>query len=131
MTGERNGPGKLPRLFVTYGADKARGAQDGTFSGAGLAVQPTGYRPKPRWFENDHSALCIVGSPILGDRIDLEGVWKGLRETNSGRRFLRSLNGEFLLLLVDKQSRNLRVFNDRFASIPFPTTSRRSQIPVS
>ena len=60
-----------------------------------------------------------MGSPILRERIDLEGVWKGLRETNSGRRFLQSLNGEFLLLLVDKQSRNLRVFNDRFASIPF------------
>ena len=120
MAGERSGSGKLPRLFATYSAEKGRRAQEGTdLSGAGLVVESTGYRPQPRWFEDDRSALCIVGNPILGDRIDLEGVWKGLRETNSGRRFLRSLNGEFLLLLVDKQSRNLRVFNDRFASIPF------------
>lgn len=119
VTPGRN-PGALPRLFVTYGAGRPDRAKGGSvFEGAGLAVHASRYRPEPRWFEGETAALCVLGSPIIGERIDPNGVWQALQDPGLDRGFLRSLNGEFLLMRADKRTRTLCVINDRFASIPF------------
>ncbi|MEC9292889.1 MAG: asparagine synthase-related protein [Chloroflexota bacterium] len=79
-----------------------------------------------RKFDNNHSTLIVLGTPILGEKITYDRIWSQV--TNKGLRpeFLRQVNGEFLFLTLDKKSMSLRVSTDRYASIPFFYTSDNS-----
>ena len=111
---------RLPQLFVRY----RPGAGDGpignpTVFTSGLSIATTDYKVQQRSFENESQFLYIVGSPILGDRIDHEGIWESVQAGVNEASFLQHLNGEFLLIHLDKPEKRLRVINDRFTSVPF------------
>ena len=72
-----------------------------------------------RKFENRHTTLIVMGTPILGDQITYEGIWSQVTDNGLPSEFIREVNGEFLFLTLNKKSRSLRVSTDRYASIPF------------
>jgi len=76
-----------------------------------------------REFNNDHSTLIVLGTPILGEKITYDGIWSQVTDKGLPPEFLKQVNGEFLFLTLDKKSMALRVSTDRYASIPFFYTS--------
>ena len=72
-----------------------------------------------RQFDNEHSTLIILGTPILGEKITYDEIWSQVTDVGLPPEFLRQVNGEFLFITLDKSSRCLRVSTDRYASIPF------------
>jgi len=79
-----------------------------------------------REFDNSHSTLIVLGTPILGEKITYDGIWAQVTDKGLPAEFLRQVNGEFLFLTLDKKSMSLRVSTDRYASIPFFYTSDES-----
>lgn len=63
--------------------------------------------------------LIVLGTPINGEKISRESIWTKIIEKRLTKTFLRSINGEFLLILLNKEKGDLRVINDRYTSIPF------------
>ena len=97
-------------------------------AGNGVVIGADGIEPMPELFDLDDVQVAVVGSPIVAERIDRLGAAKlaasGIREP----RYLRLLNGQFLILIVDREAPNtLYVINDRFTSIPlyWDDSSRR------
>lgn len=75
--------------------------------------------PEPFLAESGSKVAIVMGSPIVGSRIDKEGAAKSVLE--GGRPdpdAMRSLNGEFLIFRFDKADGSLSIVNDRFTSIP-------------
>jgi len=72
-----------------------------------------------RKFEDKHTALIVLGTPILGETITYDGIWSQVTDQGLPPEFLRKVNGEFLFLTLDKKTRSLRISTDRYASIPF------------
>lgn len=70
-------------------------------------------------FENENVSLVILGTPILGNAISYDGIWAEASNGALTPEFLKRINGEFLLIFLDKRSRTLSVSSDRFTSIPF------------
>jgi hypothetical protein len=99
----------LPHCTITYVAN----AQNP------LSVDVENYTAPVRFFENDRSALYVIGHPIVGEFISAEQVWKATGNTGVPVGFLSKLNGEFLLIHLDKKSKTINVSTDRFSSIPF------------
>ena len=72
-----------------------------------------------REFDNDHFKLIVLGTPILGEKITYDGIWSQVTDKGLPPEFLRRVNGEFLLITLDKKTMSLQVSTDRYASIPF------------
>lgn len=60
--------------------------------------------------------LCILGHPILNDRINNHEFAEIYLSADRDIEFFRRINGEFLLIEIDEWGRSLRVINCRFAS---------------
>ena len=69
-------------------------------------------------FDNERSTLFILGSPVLGESIVYNDIWAQVTDAGLPSEFLKNINGEFLLITLDKQSGTLRVSSDRYTSIP-------------
>jgi asparagine synthetase B (glutamine-hydrolysing) len=69
-------------------------------------------------FDNERSTLFIIGSPVLGESIVYNDIWAQVTDAGLPSEFLKNINGEFLLITLDKQSGTLRVSSDRYTSIP-------------
>ncbi|QQG36327.1 MAG: hypothetical protein HYS17_00605 [Micavibrio aeruginosavorus] len=61
----------------------------------------------------------ILGSPIVGELVNREDAARLLVLTGDRTRFIQSLNGEFLAVLVDPENRCVDIYTDRFSSYPF------------
>ncbi len=110
MTDIRESPAaiRLPRAFCTWRRGEKAFIFDRQYYTAG------------RWtFDDAAHQVEIVGRPILGMRIDPEGVCQELTQTGGEESFLRQINGEFLLVWLEKTRGRLHVVTDRFVSIPF------------
>ena len=111
---------RLPRVFVQYAPGANGGAAESpTVSTSDLSITVSNHKAQHRSFESDTQFLYIIGCPIIGERIDHEGVWEAVQSGENGPAFLRRLNGEFLLIHLDKPAKRLQVINDRFTSVPF------------
>ena len=110
----------LPHFMVGYkrspGGITAKSTLVNT---SGLAISASNYHGTIKLFENDGYFLCTVGHPILKNKIDPQGVWQAFLSDTVSPNFLRSLNGEFLLIYLNKSNNQLQVINDRFTAIPF------------
>jgi asparagine synthetase B (glutamine-hydrolysing) len=71
-----------------------------------------------RVFDDEKSTLVVVGSPVIGEVINRDDIWLNLKENKLSKDFLRNLNGEFLLISLDKSTGQLQVSVDRYTSIP-------------
>lgn len=101
-----------PETSFSLGKDGADFPKDG-----GLTVKARDYYPEPYIYETTGHVICILGNPILGECINKQDVAKRCLSERDG--FVSSINGEFLIIHLDKLEKTLTVINDRFTSIPF------------
>lgn len=60
--------------------------------------------------------LSILGHPFMGNQIDLDDFSQIYLNSKFTDRFAQSINGEFLIIDLDKSQDQLRIINSRFAS---------------
>lgn len=70
--------------------------------------------------------LCILGHPILNDRIDNHEFARVYLSEDRDEEFFRRINGEFLLIEIDGREQSIRVINSRFASPIFWYVAREN-----
>ncbi|WP_341913894.1 asparagine synthase-related protein [Ferrovibrio terrae] len=97
----------LPRLQFEW----RRGSDD-------LVMESAGYGLKPATSRTDHNRVWVFGSPTLDGRIDPDRVARHLADHGITEAFARQLDGQYLLILLSRDSKTLTVVNDRFTAIP-------------
>lgn len=123
MTTELIGQDILPHVMVHWDRRSKQAKQSGwqLFGGndEGLVFSEENYLPRPFIVDTPNHWCCVLGSPIVGDRIDREQAISDYLNATDRRRFFAQLNGEFFFLHLDKTKGELSIVNDRFAAIPF------------
>jgi len=76
--------------------------------------------------EDPKHKICAIGHPFINDKIKPENFLASYIQNSTNANFLQSINGEFLLIDIDKQTDTLRVVNSRFASPIFWYVSERN-----
>ncbi|MBN1863874.1 MAG: hypothetical protein JW808_03125 [Victivallales bacterium] len=88
--------------------------------GAGLAVEFSGFLPRPTIVEGGEAVVILLGSPIYDDTtVDPTSAAKALLNDFGTKTVLELLDGEFLAIRFDKYKGTLDVINDRWCSIAF------------
>ncbi|MEW6593819.1 MAG: asparagine synthase-related protein [Thermodesulfobacteriota bacterium] len=111
----------LPHLTFSWQKQGATtiSIADGIFpAGDGLVIGLAGYRPRPMVLENPLRSVAVVGTPVAGNRVSARRVAEDALVAASVRDFARELNGQFLLLVLDRRERQLSVVSDRFNGVP-------------
>lgn len=110
---------ELPSFLLETGVseERSQGEAIAALAGHPVRVVHRFFRPGPYFTTRNGAVICVLGLPILGDRIDIAGVCDRLPEGLEDQDFLRSLDGEFLLLVIEKGER-LRLVSSRFCSPP-------------
>ena len=111
----------LPHLTLSW--DKRAGAgitvAEGVFpQGAGLVIGLAGYRPRPVVREDACRAVAVIGAPVINERVAPGLVADKALVATDLEVFARGLNGQFLVLVLDKQQQQLLIANDRFNGVP-------------
>ena len=75
--------------------------------------------PSPVIIRNKKHIFIVLGSPIWGDLINKTQVVDEIERSNFSEQIIKKINGEFLIICIDIEKSNIRIINDRFASIPF------------
>ncbi|WP_417814247.1 asparagine synthase-related protein [Thalassospira alkalitolerans] len=89
-------------------------SQKGAFPLLGFRWLSEDLHPTPLVLEKENKTGFLFGSPVMGDSIAPE---KSLNHLMSGNSPV-ALNGQFLAFVFNKDSSDLLVYNDRYASIP-------------
>lgn len=85
-----------------------------------LSLTFSDVNPPPLIKEIGDKCIILLGSPVIGDRIDREKAVKTVSEdTNLPERLSKEINGEFLFIIFNRANGGLKIINDRFTSIPF------------
>ncbi len=87
--------------------------------------------PEPTEVRSADKRLVILGSPIIGRRIDRQGIARTLSKDGAVQPTIQQINGSFLIIVEDRRTRELTVINDRFASIPFFYRVERTGVLVA
>ncbi|MCH7964140.1 MAG: hypothetical protein IH852_09400 [Bacteroidetes bacterium] len=85
-----------------------------------IKLEYENYHPEPFFLQKDQRIFCILGNPIIGNKIDKHLTVEKLLEfeRNNDLNILQKINGEFTIFIIDNQNRKVQIINDRFASIP-------------
>ncbi len=67
-------------------------------------------------YDAGNKRLCILGHPILNDKINCQEFSRIFLSKDRGEDFFRKINGEFLLIEVNEEDHTIRIINSRFAS---------------
>ena len=80
----------------------------------------SGMHPAPVCKESENCITMLVGgAPVLGNDIATEHILEKIAgKEQIDKDFIRSLNGEFLIVHFNKKSSKLAIVNDRFTSVP-------------
>lgn len=63
--------------------------------------------------------VFVLGSPIIGNGVCREEVARQFVQAGDRTKFIKSLNGEFLITAIDTSTQSIDVYVDRFSSYPF------------
>ena len=75
--------------------------------------------PRPYVEEKKSVKVVIFGSPVLNKKISKEEVALNIIKHDGLKKdFIKSLNGEFLIIYSDTSNEKFQIANDRFTSIP-------------
>ncbi|MFZ2654827.1 MAG: asparagine synthase-related protein [Victivallales bacterium] len=84
-----------------------------------LSLSFSNVNPIPLIKETTDKCIILLGSPVVGGRIDREKAIRLVSEdAGLAEKLSKELNGEFLFIIFNKDSGKLRIINDRFTSIP-------------
>lgn len=106
----------LPQLFLEYHNNEC--SNDDERHKARLQVSLSNYNIKSSQYESDDCKCFIFGHPIMGDKISAKNALEAM-ESNISYKFIEKLNGEYLVIHLNKRKQQLSIINDRFSSIPF------------
>lgn len=112
----------LPHLTLSWNKNPEAEVSvvDGVFpEGDGLVIGLSGYRPLPKIRVNSRRSAAVVGAPVLDEKVSSERVAQEALVATDLERFARSLNGQFLIFVLDKEEKRLVIINDRFNGVPF------------
>ena len=98
----------LPHLSISFAAGATRKLE--------LAIENCTI--PARAFDSEQATLIVFGTPIHGNNIVYNEIWAEVTDGGLPPGFLGDLNGEFLLVTLDKKSGTLRISSDRYTSIP-------------
>tara|TARA_Y100000588_G_scaffold395260_1_gene521989 strand:+ start:9362 stop:11158 length:1797 start_codon:yes stop_codon:yes gene_type:complete len=107
--------GIKPQVFLNFTCDT--NADPYRTGSSNLLFEYKEYSPAPKIYNTQIYQLIILGNPIINDRIDHDGIFK-MVQNGIEHVDWSVLNGEFLLVIENKLERNIKIINDRFASIP-------------
>lgn len=111
----------LPRLTITWHKEGSGelAVHDGVFPGGhGLEIGVAGYRPAPVVRSNAARSVVVIGAPVIEERVSPTRVADAALTAEDPEQFARRLNGQFLVLSLEKASKTLTVINDRFNGLP-------------
>ncbi len=84
-----------------------------------LSIYFSNVNPPPMIKEVGEKCIILLGSPIIGNMIDREKAVRIVSDDlDINARVAKELNGEFLFIIYNRISGELKVINDRFTSIP-------------
>ena len=109
----------LPHIFIEYSSLAIKPFNNELFvNSAGLSIDVRNLTQTPILLENEKYLVFILGNPILGEKISHKAIADKFLNDTWDKEFLCSLNGEFLIVCLDKKKKLLHITNDRFTSIP-------------
>lgn len=68
--------------------------------------------------QQDDKIVLVLGSPIIDECIDRSKTAHAVLTTNNLPETVKTLNGEFLIVLADLNEKTLKVITDRYSSYP-------------
>ncbi len=83
-----------------------------------LSLKSRFLKPVPFVFRQEEDVVCILGSPILNESINVQGVAQAYLGAKDRKAFCAGINGEFLLIHHNVRRETLHIVNDRFTSLP-------------
>ena len=89
----------LPHLSISFAAGATRKLE--------LAIENCTI--PARAFDSEQATLIVFGTPIHGNNIVYNEIWAEVTDDGLPPGFLGDLNGEFLLVTLDKKSGTLRI----------------------
>jgi asparagine synthetase B (glutamine-hydrolysing) len=99
---------KLPKFIFEFDSENCS-----------LAFTSENIFPAPFIRENASFQIIILGNPILNEKINHESIARYfLLNGADNNKFIESINGEYLIIFLEKKKNNLFLINDRFTSIP-------------
>lgn len=106
-------------LFIVFDPSSSLQKSDSSlFSDRHFSLHSDNKFNKPRLFEFGSKLLILYGYPIVdgvrGDELLIQNIKKNKFKFVD----LDTIDGSFLIIFVDQESRSLKIINDRFASFP-------------
>ena len=113
--------GHYPSFILTYNT-----------STGDLKSNNAGIYPKPIEIDTQEFKVILIGSPIIKNIINKnEVVRKLLSYGELKQSYIKNINGEFLIIFVDKKKNIISVANDRFSSIPIYYYQTKKKVILS
>jgi hypothetical protein len=110
-----------PRFLLNY-----------DFTSRSLDVLESNVYPSPLQSKRDEYTVFVIGSPILNNKVNKNKILLDLLEAKHiESNYIKSLDGEFLLILVNHKNNTLEVANDRFTSFPIYYHHDDSSVTIS
>ena len=69
-------------------------------------------------FKEQNEEVLICGNPFTNNSINIEKLYKNLKEKKFSKEFIKSIDGEFLIIKVNYKNKDVTIYNSRFASPP-------------
>ena len=83
-------------------------------------------------YVTDNCIVYLLGSPIINNNINCNNFIKLVaRNRGLDKNLLRKINGEFLVIFVDKNKKILSIANDRFSSFPIYYYKLNGRVVIS
>jgi asparagine synthetase B (glutamine-hydrolysing) len=83
-------------------------------------------------YVTDNCIVYLLGSPIINNNINCNNFIKLVaRNRGLDKNLLRKINGEFLVIFVDKNKKTLSIANDRFSSFPIYYYKLNGRVVIS
>jgi len=69
-------------------------------------------------FKDTNEEFLIIGHPSTNKIIDIERFFVELKKNNFSKKFIKSIDGEFLIIKISYKKKDIVICNSRFASPP-------------
>ena len=113
--------GHYPSFILTYNINTGD-----------LKKSNIGIYPKPIEIDAQEFKVILIGSPIIKNIINKKDVVnKILSRGKLDPNYIETINGEFLIILIDKKKNTLSVTNDRFSSIQLYYYQTKKEVILS
>lgn len=83
-----------------------------------LQIGHVNISPKPFALNEEGVSIILFGSPIIDNKIDAERVARLFLDQTYVEKSLKEINGQFLIIRLDRKLHTLTIVNDRFTSMP-------------